>query len=629
MIDQPYHNAKTAVLDICKRYLRYHNNTGDNVKVALETRVKEVINGRYVLAVVGEAKAGKSTLINALLGEDILPTGTLQTSSTVVEICKSEEKYLEVHYADGHSETVPEDKVSQCLKQLATIRDKDRSSQGDGNSDSAPTKIIYHFPLKYASKELRLVDTPGVNAIGKIKDVTHGYIREAHAVLFVLPLTSSVESQSFYDFVDEVVTERDKDALFLILTHSGNSEYGTKEKTKEAHRLYNGVIGQDRILSVDSLHKIVSREIRDFGSADSLKNYYQCQQRNSKTDSEKYIFEAKQDLLNKILSRIGNNSNLETVQRELNKLSNFDELESLLKRFSMKIPSIELSDLLRLVRGAYKNQIVQDEESIDHWEKKRKHPQTFENDINKIQELLADYQHLMNKFSEGIRKDFTGVGAGYIPSLNKLKEGYNRQIKKAKKDVVTRKALENFYIELHSLIDDTAKKVEVRFREESERLGEEFKAKHAITAPTVNAEKIKKEAEELAYEKREEPRKPKGLWEWVQKVATFGLRQFKKKSRVINKSRALDNFKSIAQKKIEEGVENGLSTLKSIVHYYGKRFRDELNILIDTRSKTLEEIKKSQAKNNEILEKIKKIGAERKVREDEVERIDDILGDIR
>ena len=93
-------------------------------------------DGRYVLAVVGEAKAGKSTLINALLGERILPTGVLQTSSVIVEICKSEKKYVEVHYADRPSQTVYDDpstpdldEASEYLRQIGAIKDEYRSSR--------------------------------------------------------------------------------------------------------------------------------------------------------------------------------------------------------------------------------------------------------------------------------------------------------------------------------------------------------------------------------------------------------------------------------------------------------------------------------------------------------------------
>ena len=108
MIGQRYREKKTAVLDVWRRYQSTRGQTEDGVDPALlELRAKALEEGRYVLAVVGETKAGKSTLINALLGERILPTDVLQSSSAIVEIFKSDEKFVEVRYADGSKAALP------------------------------------------------------------------------------------------------------------------------------------------------------------------------------------------------------------------------------------------------------------------------------------------------------------------------------------------------------------------------------------------------------------------------------------------------------------------------------------------------------------------------------------------
>ena len=202
MIGQSYDEKKKAVLDICRRYLRLRGDTDDGVDADfLEDRMKDLESSRYVLAVVGEAKAGKSTFINALLGESILPTDILQSSSAVVEIFKSKEKYVEVEYADGKAkkfeddpDTADLDEAAECLKNIGAIRDRYRdipttlidadivkgrikpgrplpiadleaaSKQSLRNNEALirkyvqgrtlsdiPRKITFGFPLKYAS----------------------------------------------------------------------------------------------------------------------------------------------------------------------------------------------------------------------------------------------------------------------------------------------------------------------------------------------------------------------------------------------------------------------------------------------------------------------------------------------
>lgn len=110
VIGERFNEKRQAVLDACERYLDARGDTHDGVDLDwLKARMKRAREGRYLLAVVGEAKAGKSTLINALLREPVLPTGVLQSSNAVVKILKADDKYVKVEYADGHSSTVKDD----------------------------------------------------------------------------------------------------------------------------------------------------------------------------------------------------------------------------------------------------------------------------------------------------------------------------------------------------------------------------------------------------------------------------------------------------------------------------------------------------------------------------------------
>ena len=644
MIGKHYEDAKIVVLDVCERYLRFRGDTEDGVDANfLKTRIEEVEDRRYVLAVVGEAKAGKSTLINALLGEHVLPTGVLQTSSAIVEICKSEKKYVEVHYADGHSQTVYDDpstpdrdEASDYLRQVGAVDDEYRSSQeyekGRSSTD-IPVKITFGFPLKYAFDGLRLVDSPGVNAVGGFQDATHGYIREANAVLFVHSLDSPVESASFRNFVNEVAPEHTRETLFLVLTKSGkNSSDDIAMKVKEARRLYAEEINQDRILHVDSLLKIVSDEIEEFDSAVSLKKHYRQQEQDCRAErrgNEASAFEDKRRLLNNVLDDIGDDSDHETVQPELRKSSNFDEMERLIDDFSSQAPWIQLSDLLKSVKSGYDNQTAEYEQNLDAWEKKRKRPQTFEEDIHEHRNLLDEYQFSMNEFGREVRKNYSGTSASYHQKLKKIRDEHISQIGSTTSLDAAKRELENFSNSIRSLGDDAAAEIRTRFKEESEQLGREFKAKYSITTPTIDISSIDIKAKREAYDKYDVPRSPKGAWEWTQKIFTLGLRKFTEKKDRYSDSKHLSNFKSEALKEIDKKSEGFPNLVSSLADRYEKSFQSALKLLIDSRARTLEEIEKSKADNEEILENIKKAGQKKKVIAAEVARINDMLGDIR
>lgn len=647
MIGQRYHEAKTAVLDVCDRYLRFRDDIEDGIDVDfLETRIKEVEDGRYVLAVVGEAKAGKSTLINALLGEPILPTGVLQTSSVIVEICKSEKKYTKVHYADGHDEMVPDDpstpnldEASEHLRQIGAVKDEYRGSQeyeeGRPPAD-IPTKITFGFPLKYAFDGLRLVDSPGVNAVGGFQDATHEYIREAHAVLFAHSLDSQVESASFHNFVNDVVPEHTRETLFLVLTKSGSIPRAAMGvKVNEARRLYTEKIDRERILHVDSLLKIVSDEIKEFNSAASLKEHYRQQEKKGDDAS---TFEAKRRLLNNVLDDIGDDSDHETVQAELRKLSNFDEMERLIDDFSSRAPWIQLSYLLDSVKSGYDNQTKQYEQNIAAWEKKRKHPQTFENEISEIQSRLEEYRNSMYGFVEKVKQDFTGRKDSEAPKAPKVL--YNEKLEQIRNEHLGRlrsatsldtakRELESFYNAMCSLGDDVVARIRTRFEEELKRLGEEFEAKHHIKVPTIDISAIDIKAKEEAYDKYDAPRKAKGFWEWTQKIFSFGIKEFKERRTEYSPGKHLSSFKSKTSQELEKRAAQFPKLVSSLVADFTRSFQSDLKTLIDSRTRVLEDIKKSKAENAQILANIAATKQKKKDIATEVTQINDMLGDIR
>ena len=388
------------------------------------------------------------------------------------------------------------------------------------------------------------------------------------------------------------------------------------------------------------LLKIVSGEIKDFDSAASLKKHYRQQELDCKAEkrsNEASTFEAKRRLLINVLDDIGDDSDRETVQSELRKSSNFDEMERLIDDFSSRAPWLQLSYLLRSVKSGYDNQTAEYEQNLDAWEKKRKYPQTFENEISKIQSLLDEYQHAMNHFGEQVKQDFTGKKDSEAPkaskvlyseNLKQIRDEHFNQLRNAASLDTAKRALENFYNAIGSLGADVTAKIKTRFEEELKRLGREFKAKHRITVPTTDTSTIELKTREKAYDKYDVPRSPKGAWEWTQRIFTFGLKKFTEKEERYNESKHLSNFQSEAIKIIRETSGAFPNLVSSLVSDYEKSFKSALKTLIDSRKRMLEDIKKSKAENDEILENIK--GAERKKKDiaAQATRINDMLGDI-
>ncbi|MCS6800142.1 MAG: dynamin family protein, partial [Myxococcota bacterium] len=417
MIGDRYNQKKIAVLDLWERYRRLRGDIEDGADIGfLEKRAQALRDRKYLLTVLGEAKAGKSTLINALLGESVLPTDVLQSSSAVVEIFKSADKYVEVRYADGHTEIVRDDPATTDvdesfahLRRIAAIDDAYRSiptalldayiverrlhptrpiplAELETASKlplrdreqliqdyvrrrtpaQIPVEIRCAFPLRYAFDDLRIVDTPGINAVGAAHRRTFACLPHAHAILFVHSLDGPIENTSFREFITQVAPNRSKASLFLVLTKSGlKSPVEVDEKLAAARSLFGDIFDPDRIVHVDSLLKIVADDLLALGSLDALRARYVARKkhfeqryqadRRPEWRSEAVQFDTKLKLLNNALSELEGPADVQTLHRVLHRASNFGHLERLIEDLSSKAPELQQRELVEALRKAYDN----------------------------------------------------------------------------------------------------------------------------------------------------------------------------------------------------------------------------------------------------------------------------------
>ena len=136
--------------------------------------VRKLEEDRFHLVVVGEFNHGKTTFVNALLGERALPVGVTPTTATIHHIRWAVRPEAFVVDASGERRAIP-------FEQAKTF------AVGGG----APTDGVDHLEIGYPAplleERILLVDTPGVNDLSLQRaDVTYSYIPRADAVLFLL-----------------------------------------------------------------------------------------------------------------------------------------------------------------------------------------------------------------------------------------------------------------------------------------------------------------------------------------------------------------------------------------------------------------------------------------------------------
>ena len=140
------------------------------------TRIPKLEAERFHLVVLGEFNHGKSTFVNALLGQDVLPTGHHADDRVdQPRRLRADSRRARVVLLDRREQV---DLDPSQLKEWVTV--------AGGHADEV-AYVELGYPSDLLKNNVVLVDTPGVNDLNEQRaEVTYGYVPRADAVVFLL-----------------------------------------------------------------------------------------------------------------------------------------------------------------------------------------------------------------------------------------------------------------------------------------------------------------------------------------------------------------------------------------------------------------------------------------------------------
>lgn len=278
--------------------------------------------------VLGEAKSGKSTFINAFLGDEVVPMDVRQCTSAIIEIKRGPKFTLTAYKAGGGKLFLEEkEKINNFLRQNAAISDKYRNIPvttinnelliGKGGrpvpqwamnefikqhekdnifnldqnvydqqirdyvKENLPrwgeliTKIEITYPLSENMQGITIIDSPGVGAGGNVGKIAEDYINKASAIIFVKSLNGqALESSSFMNFMRTNCPKRQKDTLFLVLTGKGNlNALDYRRLMEQAKEMYGKDINPEKIIGIDSLAALMENKCRKLETMEKINEF--------------------------------------------------------------------------------------------------------------------------------------------------------------------------------------------------------------------------------------------------------------------------------------------------------------------------------------------------------------------
>jgi GTPase SAR1 family protein len=147
----------------------------------MEPMRRKLEDNTYQVLVVGEAKRGKSTLVNALIGRDILPTDVDIATSQVFRICPAQHEAYRLRFEDDSVQAITAADLPRYGSQVVA------DQGGAARLDAMIRWIEIDLPVKFLPPNVRILDTPGLGALYAAHAlITHRFVPHADAVIFVL-----------------------------------------------------------------------------------------------------------------------------------------------------------------------------------------------------------------------------------------------------------------------------------------------------------------------------------------------------------------------------------------------------------------------------------------------------------
>lgn len=420
----------------------------------IRSKAEKVRADRFSIMIAGESKSGKSTFINAYLGVELLPMDVKQCTSAIVEIKYGESFSVRATYADGRrTEYTDEKEARDFLKKNAALDDEYRNipvptinseilvksglrakERGTkikisvaeveamlqapevkaANIHNLPdynnrikayidtrkdtwydivTNIEIMFPFADDLRGVEIVDSPGVCARGGVAEITSQYIENADAIIFLKPMIGqALESTQFNQFVESTSVERNKDALFLVITHIATKpEADVRRFEEEAKKQFSNKLSERHILFADSKAELYFKR---FNNVDNIQA--ELRRMNAEGSLDPFVLKA----YTETSGLFGEGDDQDFIQR-LHEVSRFKKIYDALELFGRKAHYILMASLLESISKLYSKLWNDMNSRIDLFRQKAEDPAELERKIAKIN---CDLEIIQYKSNEGIRK---------------------------------------------------------------------------------------------------------------------------------------------------------------------------------------------------------------------------------
>lgn len=198
---QEYNEKKEKVLNLLNSTKEYYEKYEEKRKIEVFDEIIETVKqDEFSIVLVGEFSAGKSTFLNALMGEKILPSFTRETTATINYLRHKDRaengEEGRVYFSDGTVEVLDKVDFKTINKYVSTESDVDVATKVE--------HVDLFLDSRFLEGNVTLVDSPGLNGTAEgHRKVTEDQIEKSSASIFMFK-ADQPGSDTDFKFIGEL-----------------------------------------------------------------------------------------------------------------------------------------------------------------------------------------------------------------------------------------------------------------------------------------------------------------------------------------------------------------------------------------------------------------------------------------
>ncbi|HUI64460.1 MAG TPA: dynamin family protein [Bacteroidota bacterium] len=180
------------------------NSANPGLCARIDEEMQKLASNRFHCAVLGQFKRGKSTFLNALLGNELLPVGVTPVTSVVSLVRFGNVRSAEAVFSDGRRLDLEAGQLKEYV-----------SEQCNPNNVKQVRYVDIAFPSEFLRDGVVLIDTPGIGSISLHNtQTTQDFIPRIDAAIVVLSADLPITGTE-YKFLEDIGKHVDK-VMFVL-----------------------------------------------------------------------------------------------------------------------------------------------------------------------------------------------------------------------------------------------------------------------------------------------------------------------------------------------------------------------------------------------------------------------------